>query len=203
MTSLNISLPDPLKAYVEDRVASGDFGTPSEFVRNLIRQDKEQRRAMLETELIEALQGEDYVITPDELKGRTLVSVLREKLASRDRIAHLRGRRPLDHRAGGLLSSGFGSRLGPAVGASRGSGGELLAELAGARNSMPFSGRRLSRDCDGYSFPAFQNTWSSIVTGPRNKRFLLFRCCTALGIWRPSWTRRRSSGRSARLSHSI
>jgi antitoxin ParD1/3/4 len=80
MTSLNISLPGPLKAYVEGRVASGDFGTPSEFVRNLIRQDKEQRRALLEAELIEALQGEDYVISPDELKGRTLVSVLREKL---------------------------------------------------------------------------------------------------------------------------
>jgi hypothetical protein len=36
---------------------------------------------MLETELLEALQGEDYVIAPDELKGRTLVAVLREKLA--------------------------------------------------------------------------------------------------------------------------
>jgi antitoxin ParD1/3/4 len=80
MTSLNISLPDPLKAYVEDRVSSGDFGTPSEFVRNLIRQDKEQRRALLETELIAALQGEALAISPDELKGRTLVSVLREKL---------------------------------------------------------------------------------------------------------------------------
>jgi antitoxin ParD1/3/4 len=80
MTSLNISLPDPLKAYVEGRVASGDYGTPSEFVRNLIRQDKEQRRSLLEAELIEALQGEDFVITPNELKGRTLVSVLREKL---------------------------------------------------------------------------------------------------------------------------
>jgi antitoxin ParD1/3/4 len=81
MTSLNISLPDPLKAYVEDRVSSGDFGTPSEFVRNLIRQDKEQRRASLEMELIAALQGEALAISPDELKGRTLVSVLREKLA--------------------------------------------------------------------------------------------------------------------------
>lgn len=81
MTSLNISLPDPLKAYVEGRVASGDYGTPSEFVRNLIRQDKEQRRALLETELIEALQGKALAISPDELKGRTLVSVLREKLA--------------------------------------------------------------------------------------------------------------------------
>jgi antitoxin ParD1/3/4 len=80
MTSLNISLPDPLKAYVEDRVASGDYGTPSEFVRNLIRQDKEQRRSLLETELIAALQGEALAMSPDELKGRTLVSVLREKL---------------------------------------------------------------------------------------------------------------------------
>jgi antitoxin ParD1/3/4 len=80
MTSLNISLPDPLKAYVEGRVASGDFGTPSEFVRNLIRQDKEQRRALLETELLDALQGKELVIKPDELNGRTLVSVLREKL---------------------------------------------------------------------------------------------------------------------------
>lgn len=56
MTSLNISLPDPLKAYVEDRVSSGDYGTPSEFIRNLIRQDKEQRRSRLETELLDALQ---------------------------------------------------------------------------------------------------------------------------------------------------
>ena len=83
MTSLNISLPEPLKAYVEGRVALGDFGTPSEFVRNLIRQDKDQRRALLETELIEALQGEDFAVSPDELKGRTLVSLLREKIAEK------------------------------------------------------------------------------------------------------------------------
>jgi antitoxin ParD1/3/4 len=81
MTSLNISLPDPLKAYVEDRVASGDFGTPSEFVRNLIRQDKEQRRSRLETELLDALQTKEFLIAPEELNGRSLVAVLREKLA--------------------------------------------------------------------------------------------------------------------------
>jgi antitoxin ParD1/3/4 len=81
MTSLNISLPDPLKAYVEDRVASGDFGTPSEFVRNLIRQDKELRRSRLETELLDALQTKEIVISPEDLSGRSLVSILREKLA--------------------------------------------------------------------------------------------------------------------------
>jgi antitoxin ParD1/3/4 len=81
MASLNISLPDPLKAYVEGRVASGDFGTPSEFVRNLIRQDKEQRRSRLETELLDALQTKELSIAPEELNGRSLVAVLREKLA--------------------------------------------------------------------------------------------------------------------------
>jgi antitoxin ParD1/3/4 len=81
MTSLNISLPDPLKAYVEDRVASGDFGTPSEFIRNLIRQDKEQRRSRLEAELLDALQTKQIAISPEELNGRSLISVLREKLA--------------------------------------------------------------------------------------------------------------------------
>ncbi len=81
MTSLNISLTDPLKAYVEERVASGDFGTPSEFVRNLIRQDKEQRRSRLESELLDALQTKELAIAPEELNGRSLVAVLREKLA--------------------------------------------------------------------------------------------------------------------------
>lgn len=78
---MNISLPDPLKAYVEERVASGDFGTPSEFVRSLIRQDKEQRRARVEHELLDALRTTEIAISPEELNGRTLVSVLREKLA--------------------------------------------------------------------------------------------------------------------------
>lgn len=81
MTSLNISLPDPLKSYVEDRVASGDFGTPSEFIRNLIRQDKEQRRLRVEAELLDALQTRQIAIAPEELAGRSLVTVLREKLS--------------------------------------------------------------------------------------------------------------------------
>jgi antitoxin ParD1/3/4 len=81
MASLNISLPDQLKAYVEDRVTSGDFGTPSEFIRALIRQDKEQRRSRVEAELLDALHSRQITIAPEELTGRSLVSVLKEKLA--------------------------------------------------------------------------------------------------------------------------
>ncbi len=80
MTSLNISLPDPLKAYVEEQVATGDFGTPSEFVRSLIREDQERRRERLESDLIHALQTGELAISPEESRGRSLVSVLREKL---------------------------------------------------------------------------------------------------------------------------
>jgi antitoxin ParD1/3/4 len=81
MASLNVSLPDPLKAYVEDRVASGDFGTPSEFVRSLIRRDKEHRRARIEETLLDALQTSEIAVSAEELNGRSLVSILREKLA--------------------------------------------------------------------------------------------------------------------------
>lgn len=79
---MNISLPDPLKAYVEERVASGDYGTPSEFVRSLIRQDKEKRRAGLEAELLEALATREIAVRPEELEGRSLAAVLRDKLAA-------------------------------------------------------------------------------------------------------------------------
>jgi antitoxin ParD1/3/4 len=81
MNSMNISLPEPLKAYVESQVASGDYGTPSEFIRNLIRQDKERRRSRIEAELLEALQTKEFVIAPEDLNGRSLVAVLRDKLA--------------------------------------------------------------------------------------------------------------------------
>ena len=54
MSSLNISLPEVLKAYVEGQVASGDWGTPSEYVQELIRQDKERPMANLEQELLAA-----------------------------------------------------------------------------------------------------------------------------------------------------
>ncbi|QDE36398.1 type II toxin-antitoxin system ParD family antitoxin [Microbacterium foliorum] len=45
MATMNVSLPDPLKEFVEDQVAERGFGTSSEFVRDLIR--KEQARSTL------------------------------------------------------------------------------------------------------------------------------------------------------------
>ena len=36
MRTMNVSLPDGLKVFVEDQVANGSYGTASEYVRHLI-----------------------------------------------------------------------------------------------------------------------------------------------------------------------
>ena len=79
MTSLNISLPEALKQYVEGQVASGDWGTPSEYVRELIRQDKERRMASLEQELIAASRGPKIELSVAEIRKKGLLRVLRER----------------------------------------------------------------------------------------------------------------------------
>ncbi len=79
MTSLNISLPEALKAYVESQVASGDWGTPSEYVRELIRQDKERRLANLEQALRAAAKGPRVEVSVAEIRNKGLVTALRQR----------------------------------------------------------------------------------------------------------------------------
>jgi len=79
MTSLNISLPENLKAYVEGQVASGDWGTPSEYIRELIRQDKERRMANLEQELLAAARGPKIEVSVAEIRKKGLAAALRQR----------------------------------------------------------------------------------------------------------------------------
>ena len=44
MTTMNISLPDSLKAFVDEQVSQRGFGTSSEYVRELIRKDQDRQR---------------------------------------------------------------------------------------------------------------------------------------------------------------
>ena len=79
MTSLNISLPEALKEYVEGQVASGDWGTPSEYVRELIRQDKERRLGNLEQDLIAAAKGPKIELPVAEIRRKGLLLALRQR----------------------------------------------------------------------------------------------------------------------------
>jgi len=40
MATMNVSLPDPMKEWVEERLKSGQYGNASEYVRDLIREDQ-------------------------------------------------------------------------------------------------------------------------------------------------------------------
>jgi len=42
MTTMNISLPDALKAFVDEQVAGRGYSTSSEYVRELIRRDQDR-----------------------------------------------------------------------------------------------------------------------------------------------------------------
>lgn len=42
MTTMNISLPDQLKKFVDERVASAGYSTSSEYLRELIRRDQDR-----------------------------------------------------------------------------------------------------------------------------------------------------------------
>lgn len=42
MTTMNVSLPDELKVFVDERVVHDGYGSTSEYVRDLIRRDRER-----------------------------------------------------------------------------------------------------------------------------------------------------------------
>jgi antitoxin ParD1/3/4 len=44
MSTMNISLPDALKAFVDQQVTARGYGTSSEYVRELIRKDLELQK---------------------------------------------------------------------------------------------------------------------------------------------------------------
>jgi antitoxin ParD1/3/4 len=67
MTNMNVSLPESLKTYVEEQVNDGGYGTVSEYLRELIREDKKRKaQERLETLLLEGLESGDPIpVTPE------------------------------------------------------------------------------------------------------------------------------------------
>jgi antitoxin ParD1/3/4 len=48
MATMNVSLPEQMKAWVEQQAASGDYANASDYVRDLIRRDWERKQALAE-----------------------------------------------------------------------------------------------------------------------------------------------------------
>ena len=63
MATMNVSLPDAMKAWVEDQAETGRYSNASDYVRDLIRRDKArveaERLALLRAELTAAFAAPD------------------------------------------------------------------------------------------------------------------------------------------------
>ena len=82
MQSMNISLPDPLKQFVDGQISTGRYSSASEYVCELIRAD-EKRKAeeQLEAKLLEGLNGSESELTPAD--WRTIRKEALAKLEAR------------------------------------------------------------------------------------------------------------------------
>jgi antitoxin ParD1/3/4 len=85
-TSLNVSLPEGLKAFVKEQVAEGRYSTPSDYVRELIRSDqKRQAKERLDQLLLEGLDSPAEEVSPEYLEElrRDVREVITQKRAKR------------------------------------------------------------------------------------------------------------------------
>ena len=69
MATMNISLPDELRTFVERRVESGRYANSSDYVRDLIRKDEERMRAIAEMQQLidEGIASGISKRTPEEV----------------------------------------------------------------------------------------------------------------------------------------
>jgi antitoxin ParD1/3/4 len=78
MTSMNISLPEPMKLFVEEQVNKGGYSTASEYLRELIREaQRRTERQELEAKLLAGLQSPTSEMTADDW------TALRERILTR------------------------------------------------------------------------------------------------------------------------
>jgi antitoxin ParD1/3/4 len=83
MQTMNVSLPDPLKQFVDNQIAEGRYSSVSEYIRELIRED-EKRRAehRLEALLLEGLESKETRFTRkdlDDIRKQALAQLRRRK----------------------------------------------------------------------------------------------------------------------------
>jgi len=78
MSTMNISLPESLKSFVDEQVSERGYGTSSEYVRDLIRKDHDRMRlrALL-------LQGAES--PPGKPADDTYFGTLRNRIKRRKR----------------------------------------------------------------------------------------------------------------------
>ena len=78
MATMNISLPDPLKDWVQSQTERGHYANNSDYVRDLIRKDQQREKKLIafQKAVTEGLHsGEPSEFDMDEFKKRMLAEM--------------------------------------------------------------------------------------------------------------------------------
>ena len=77
MSTLNISLPESMRAYIDEKVAEGGYSTASEYVRELVRADQKQAaQDKLEALLLEGLESGESIEVDEQWWHRKKADLL-------------------------------------------------------------------------------------------------------------------------------
>jgi antitoxin ParD1/3/4 len=79
-STISVTLPEPLTAFVEARVETGSYGTPNEYIQELILDDRDRRVARLEDRLLANMESKPIKVTAEEWEDPDLMNILRKKL---------------------------------------------------------------------------------------------------------------------------
>ena len=81
MKAMNISLPESMKDWVESQIATGNYASASDYMRDLIRDDreyKEKREALLQA----LIEGDESGISDKTMKE--IIAEARAELANEE-----------------------------------------------------------------------------------------------------------------------
>jgi antitoxin ParD1/3/4 len=81
MATMNVSLPDQMKDWVEAQVRDGKYGNSSDYVRDLIRHDQERAEKLAE---FQRLVQEGYDSGNSQLSMDDIRTVARREAGLRD-----------------------------------------------------------------------------------------------------------------------
>lgn len=87
MATMTVSLPGPMKDWIEARIRQGDYASASDYVRDLIRRDRERREQEL---TLDDLRQKLAASRDSGVSGRTVDEIFAEaqQIARARRLEH-------------------------------------------------------------------------------------------------------------------
>ena len=70
MATLNVSMPDPMREWIDAQIEAGEYANASDYIRDLIRHDQRQRDAV-RLALIEGEKSGISKLTVTEIARKT------------------------------------------------------------------------------------------------------------------------------------